>query len=124
MVGWDLPFEESMLSRGKVIILCPERDLAEELFEVLKAHGIGWYGGESMENIHWDSNEQDTCYRVTNTGSLMYGSTNCYEDSEYNDHIKCQFYGIESADSEISDSDFETIISAGGVDKGGKVHVG
>ena len=51
MVGWDLPFEESMLSRGKVIILCPERDLAEELFEVLKAHGIGWrrkYGEYSL----------------------------------------------------------------------------
>lgn len=114
MVGWDTPFEESMLSRGNVIIYCPDGDLVRELFDILEAHGIRWYGDESMRNTFWDDQGPDTCYRVTSGDRLKRGSTYCYEDDEYDDCVKCQFYGIESADSEISDSDFETIISAGG----------
>lgn len=114
MVGWDTPFDESMLSRGEVIIYCPDGDVVEELFEILRDHGITWYGEESMRYTFWDDQGSDTCYRVTRSGELKRGNTECYSDAMYDDHIKCQFYGIESADSEISDSDFETIISAGG----------
>ena len=114
MVGWDVPFEESMLNRGKVIIYCPDGDLVGELFDILQRHGICWYGGEDMRATFWDDEGSDTCYRVTSKRYLKRGNTLCYSDDEYDDHIKCQFYGIESTDSEISDSDFETIISAGG----------
>lgn len=114
MGGWDTPFEESMLNHRKVIIYCPDEDLARELFDILETHGICWCGNESMRNTHWDDEGPDTCYRVTSRGDLKRGDTACYSDYVYEDHVKCQFYGIESADSEISDSDFETIISAGG----------
>lgn len=112
-----------MLSHGNVIIHCPDEDLAGELFDILEDHGIRWYGGDDMKITHWGTNEEETCYRVTSDGKLMFGYTHLYEDGEYNGYVKCQFYGIESADDEISDSDFEAIISAV-VDKGGKALVG
>ncbi len=113
MVGWDVPFDESMLDQRKVIIFCPDEELANELFEVLKANGIRWFSGESMDHTYWRNQGDGTCYRIMETGSLRRGSIDLYEDEDYDDYVRCQFYGVESP-NDISDSEFEAIISAGG----------
>lgn len=115
-----------MIGQG-VIIRCPDKDLVSTLFDIFVENGVGWYGNEPMTTTYWSNNGEYTCYRISRDhspdNSLRYGSIDCYSDSEYDDYIKCTFYGAEP-DFEISDAGFEAIISAGGVTKGGKSHVG
>lgn len=118
MAEWpDTPFKESMLESG-VIIHCPNEDLVGELFEILRDHGVQWYGGESMNDTYWD--DSDVCYRIMKRGIMRRGDVYCYSDYEYRDYIKCTFYGVEP-DFEISDAGFEAIISVGGVNPGGRL---
>lgn len=103
---WDIAFDESMLRKGEVIILCPEKDLVDELFALLRAHDICWANGLSLDSFtNWGGD--DTCYRVSLNGKLTYGSLHCYADSSYDFCTRCQFVGT---DNEISDSDFESIL--------------
>lgn len=118
---WETPFDVSMLDKG-VIIHCPDQDLVEDLFNVFKSHGIKWLGSEPMSITNWSRSGEDTCYRVTKDHSLKYGNTSCYSDPCYDNYIKCTFYGTEP-DLEISDANFEAIISAG-ITKGGRSYVG
>lgn len=110
---WDTLFDESMLDKG-VIILCPEKDLADELFELLREHGIRWNNSMSLNPGHtfWDEARDATCYRVSINRRLTYGSSYWYEGSNYNAYIRCRFVGKDAL--EISDSEFETIILRGG----------
>lgn len=112
MVDWpDTSFETSMLSCG-VIINCPDRSLVDELFSLLKENGVSWYGSVPMSETHWSSHREETCYRIID-GTMRYGSKGLYSDSEYDNYIRCTFYGAEP-DFEISDANFEAIISAWG----------
>ena len=46
---WDEVFEPSMLDDQDILIIhCPTEELAEELFPILKDHGIKWGSGESL----------------------------------------------------------------------------
>ena len=109
----DTPFEESMIKSG-VIIHCPDKDLVYDLFEILKRNGIRWYGGmTSMDDTCWNYDRENTCYRVLENKEMKRGNVYCYQGGEYRGYIKCTFYGVEP-DFEISDAEFEAIISAGG----------
>lgn len=44
---WGVPFEESMLNQN-LIIHCPDRDLADELMEILARNGVVWNGSDSV----------------------------------------------------------------------------
>ena len=111
-----------MLKNPKIIISCPSEELVEELMELLAEGGAKWSIDEipSVHNSRWMS--ERTCYWIRN-GKLSHGTKGYAEDhaDEYRDFIKCTFYG---SDSEISDADFEAIISAGGVVEGGRNSVG
>lgn len=103
----ETPFEESMIGSG-VIIHCPDKDLAEELFDILRDNGVNWWAGESMDDTLW--NGEYACYHIMASRYMKRGDVYYYNGSEYNNYIKCTFYGTEP-DIEISDASFEGIIS-------------
>ena len=94
---WGVPFEESMLNQN-LIIHCPDRNLADELMEILARNGVVWNGNDSVatSNPRWDNYGKETCYWVERK-RLSYGELSYAMDkSEYREHIKCTFYGEDA----------------------------
>lgn len=104
---WDTPFEESMLD-GKVIIHCPDESLADELIDILEAHGIRWGSGTPLvDDTEWGNYREETCYWVKDKG-LSYGSRNHaaeYFQRRYRGYTTCTFYGIKNPDFEVATDD-------------------
>lgn len=92
---WETAFDLSMLEHN-VIILCQSEQLAEELMVVLGENGVKWRGGEPpTDDSRWDEHCEGTCYWVESR-RLSYGSKDFADedpDEEYENHIKCTFYG-------------------------------
>lgn len=112
---WETAFDVSMLKDNNVIVHCPDGDIVGDLMDLLAAQGVKWIGIRdvpSVENSSWEDYREDTCYWIEGT-HMMYANTQYTEDTrnEFPDHILCTFYGAEP-DIEISDDDFEAVISA------------
>lgn len=102
---WETPFDESMLSTNeKLIIFCPQEDLAEDLMEVLARNGITWYANKAPEVTRWGEYGDETCYWVESK-ILTYGDRQCAEEPDYTGHIKCTFLGIETQQFDIASDD-------------------
>lgn len=116
MERWpDVSFNEDMIGRIGIIVHVPNKDDADELFDILKNLGVGWVGdGDTMDHTGWEVNKEETCYRISASKSMWRGNVQCYLDGGYVDYDKCTFYGAEP-DFEISDTSFEGIVSTGGV---------
>lgn len=114
---WEIPFDIAMLERGNVIIRCLTEEMADELFRVLLDNGVRWYGNETMGETHWTARREDTGYRITSQRTMKYGSVEHYsEDSEYDDCIKCTFYGTDTPDFEVaSDKELQDVLGIGGI---------
>jgi len=114
---WETPFDIAMLEHGNIIIHCPSKELASELFRIFLDNGVRWNGDEPMSETHWTSGEEDTCYRITSHRTIKYGRKGYYsDDSEYDDYIKCTFYGIEPPDFDVaSDDELQALLGIGGV---------
>lgn len=112
----DTPFEEIMLDSGSsVIIHCPDEELVVELFGILKANGVSWAGSwDTMDITHWEKEYEDTCYRVMPEKKMRHGTVYCYQSEEYNDCIKCTFYGTDTEDIDINEDEFLALLGAGG----------
>lgn len=125
MIDWGTPFVESMLQHLPLIVSCPDESLADELMQVLHDNGIRWSGsGSVLSYNNWCNYEEETGYYIRHDHRLEYGSKSFYEtERPYSIFSKCTYVGNEP-DFEISDADFEVIISAGGVSKGGNPDVG
>lgn len=102
---WETAFDPSMLAGSKVIINCPSKDLVQELMNVLAENGVRWGGVGEAPNRHnsrWNDYEEETCYWVENHRmtyeSKQYADDD--EDDEFENHIRCTFYGIVSDDFE------------------------
>lgn len=110
---WDTPFDESMLDESDVIIYCPEEYLAKELMEILERNGVEWsISGNPTCKTNWEEYRHETCYWVRSK-QLSFGDRNCARRRSYADYVRCTFRG-EKADFEISEADFEAIISGRG----------
>lgn len=113
---WETAFNISMLCKQNVIVSCPDEDLVGELMNLLAGQGVKWYGlreTPSKSSSKWEDYGKDTCYWIED-GRLTYANMEYAVKNarEFSDHIKCTFYGTEP-DIEISETDFEAIISAG-----------
>lgn len=115
VVRWpDTPFEESMLNHG-VIIHCPDRDLVDDLFAVLRKNDVRWSGEDDMTQTFWKKNGNKMCYRVSKGRRMWYGSTHTYSDDlEFGEYIKCTFYGADTDESDISEEKFLALFDSGG----------
>lgn len=125
MVDWSTPFVESMLQHLPLIISCPNESLVDELMQVLHDNGIRWCNNDSVLSTNkWCEYKEETGYYISHDRRLEYCGKSFYEATRpYGTFNKCTYVGNEP-DFEISDTSFETIISAGGVIKGGKPDVG
>lgn len=112
---WDTPFEPSMLGADKrVAIHCPDESLADELFEIFRASGVG--GNWGSERTNWNTHKEETTYYCSGM-YLQYSSRNPAETSEpYSQYTKCTFYGIDTPDFDIaSDDELRNFLGIGGV---------
>lgn len=114
---WDTPFDPSMLDEN-VIILCPREELATELMEILAAYGVKWDMRDrlvSKGQNYWDSNRNQTCYRICNK-RMGYSGASYYEQEErFQSYIKCTFYGIDAPDFDVaSDDELWALFGIGG----------
>lgn len=105
---WSTIFEEQFLTEANhdVIIHCPFKHYATELFLILFERGFCWANGEQLDDTHWEDSKEGTCYRVIkNSHIIRKGYLACYEESEYRDAIKCVFYGLEDEGFETASDD-------------------
>lgn len=109
----DTPFDESMLDHG-VIIHCPDRALVDDLFTILRENGVRWIGENDMTQTLWEKNGNTMCYRVSESRKMWYGSIATYSIWEYNDYMKCTFYGTETEESDIDEEKFLSLFKPGG----------
>lgn len=105
---WDMPFDESMLSLGKnLIIYCPDEIYANKLMEILEINGVSWSEGKKLiNNSKWDT-YHDTCYWVRSKSLTVGGKSyaELHSDEEYAGYIKCTFYGVEPHDFDVASED-------------------
>lgn len=110
----DTPFDELMLGQD-VIIHCPDKELVEELFDMFRNNGVYWMTMTSMDRTYWGENGAKTCYRVRKDRGMNYGDTTCYLNGDYENYIKCTFYGIDTkVADDISDDGFLALLGIGG----------
>lgn len=112
---WDTPFDPSMLGAdSRIAICCPEEYLADELFEIFRANGVG--GNWNGENTNWNTHKEKTTYYCSGT-YLQYGSKMPAETSAtYSQYTKCTFYGIDTHDLDTAtDDELCAFLGIGGV---------
>lgn len=113
---WGTPFDITMLD-GDIVVFCPNKELVPELLELFDEHGVKWGSGAntcSKAAYLWNFYKESTCYRVHNK-SMGYGDKEFYEsERRFRQYIKCTFYGTDSADSDVGDDEFMTILGIGG----------
>ena len=96
---FEEPFRLDMLDNPnrKLIIHCPDGELAEELIQLLYQHNIRWYSGDSDGCTMWDVYEENTCYFVEGNGTFVYGNLD-YTYSEKDalkEYITCIYQGAD-----------------------------
>lgn len=104
---WETAFSSSMLINGhKIIVNCPSEDLVQELMDVLAENGVRWAGGAkpSIYNSKWNDYKGETCYWIDSRKMTYECKQYADEDDEFDDHVRCTFYGI-SDDFEPASSD-------------------
>lgn len=113
---WETAFEESMLCDPKgLAIHCPDKCLAEELFEIFKRNEIGtnW---NSLNDTKWFDHEGDTTYYIAPDKRMLYGPKRHGNDvSPYRNYTKCTFYGTGAdplQNVEVSEDEFLAMLNA------------
>ena len=106
----ETPFEESMLGNDDIIIHCPNEDLARELFDIFINNGIEWGGSTPLTRTYWKEYGEDTCYRVEINRKIRYCSIYFYSGDEYDDHIRCTFYGGQLNSDPIDETEWMSIL--------------
>ncbi len=110
---WGTPFEEAMLSyENGVVINCPTEELEREMARILDDYGIAYIdtvAASAMTSI-WDRFGEDFCYFVRD-GVLFRGEKENADMFRWEKSSRCTFYEAMHQE-EISDADFEAIISA------------
>lgn len=113
---WDTPFEESMLDLPQeVVIACPNRDLAKDLFEIFSENDVGknWDPTE-FADTRWSHYGEETAYFMRN-GRLLYGTRSGAERGGFSNYVKCTFFGDAGADFEIADDgELRVLLGIGG----------
>lgn len=91
---WNTPFDESMLDRGNIIVRCMTEEDAIELFKIFESRGMTWCSGRpaNTDRIHFMKYGATTCYYVSGSGCVSYGSQE-YADGEER-YTKCTFGGV------------------------------
>lgn len=98
---WETPFSpEFLASNNGVVIRCLEEHLSHELFDFLKENGITWRNGD-MSDTNWNEHGEDTAYFVRNR-RILYGPYIHADWRDYENYIKCTFYGIDTPDFEVA----------------------
>lgn len=113
---WETPFNPSMIEdRRGVIIHCPDENLATDLFDILIHYGVGWAEKNPMSDTKWEAHKEKMCYRVTGYRVLHYGRIDIYMKGEFDDHIRCTFYGIDDSDFDAAnDNELLDFLGIGG----------
>ena len=95
---FEEPFRLDMLDdpNCKLIIHCPDGELAEELVELLYQRNIRWYSSGPPITM-WDDYEEDTCYFVEGNGRFVYGNLEyAYSTKEsLKEYITCIYQGAD-----------------------------
>lgn len=112
---WNTPFDESMLGLPQgVVIRCPEEYLADELFAVIKAAGIGgnWV---DMADTKWRVYKEDTGYFIKGK-RVLFGPRKHAEEQgcSYTRYKKCTFLGNTPDFEAASDDEFRDFLGIGG----------
>lgn len=117
---WEKAFDASVLKNPKIIVSCPDKELVEELMDLFAEHDVKWSGiGETPDqyNSKWEDYEEETCYWIENSiltyAYKQYAMENA--NNRFRNHIKCTFYGLDSADvPEINEERFLALFEVGG----------
>lgn len=102
--SWGTEFDISMLFKSDIYIHCPEKQLSDELLQLLEEHGVRWSNGELPtfnSDMYWEDFKEETCYHVYFDKTLKYDGKSHY--SSIDDGIKCTFYGSKGKEN----TDFE-----------------
>lgn len=108
-ISYEIPFDESFLDSGLIIdVHCPRQEDVEELFRILKGHGVIWVSGNELNHTNWNEYRKDTCYEIEN-GYLSYENVG-FMLTRSKAQIKCTFYGscqspefTPASEEEVSD---------------------
>lgn len=83
----------------------PTVELISEFLDILRSTGkVCWATGDSLQcgdELKY-SHGENTCYRITSSGKMSYGSMDVYIDFAWKNYTKCTFHGCRVPDEGLT----------------------